>query len=186
MNATATALRKIPDDWFPGKVPSNVLVGEGAYIETSYTFVRYRSRAACGLFVGRGAALYAPLLDVGPQGKVTIGEFALISSAMILSDVEVTIGPMTMLAWGVAVIDSYRGARVPSAASGHGETTHRRESAPRPVKIGANAWLGFECCVLPGVTIGDGSVVAARAVVVDDVPANTLVAGNPARVVRQL
>jgi acetyltransferase-like isoleucine patch superfamily enzyme len=56
----------------------------------------------------------------------------------------------------------------------------------RPVQIGNDVWIGFECCVLPGVTIGDGAIVGARSVVDRDVEPYTVVAGNPARFVRRL
>ena len=52
--------------------------------------------------------------------------------------------------------------------------------------IGDNVWLGDHATVLKGVTIGANSVVAAQAVVTRDVPANVVVAGNPARVVKEL
>ena len=52
--------------------------------------------------------------------------------------------------------------------------------------IGDNVWLGDHCVILKGVTIGENSVVGANAVVSRDVPANVVVAGNPARVVKQL
>ena len=55
-----------------------------------------------------------------------------------------------------------------------------------PVVVGDDVWVGGGAVVTPGVTIGDGAVVAAGAVVVDDVPANVAVGGNPARVVRDL
>jgi acetyltransferase-like isoleucine patch superfamily enzyme len=55
-----------------------------------------------------------------------------------------------------------------------------------PVKIGAGAWLCVGAVVLPGVTIGENALVAAGAVVTRDVPAGTLVAGVPARVVKAL
>jgi acetyltransferase-like isoleucine patch superfamily enzyme len=55
-----------------------------------------------------------------------------------------------------------------------------------PIRIGANVWIGFDCCVLPGVTIGDGAIVGARSVVTQDVEPYTVVAGNPARVVREI
>ena len=184
MKSTPTAPHAIPEDWYPGVLPSNIVVGEGSYVETSFSFLHYRSRRECGLSLGRGAALYAPTLDVGPAGRVSIGDFALISSAAIFCDEEVTIGALTMLAWHVVVMDSYRRAR----AAGQGATpaaARGKDQAPRPVRIGNNVWLGFESCVLPGVTIGDGSVVGARAVVAEDVPANCVVAGNPARVVRR-
>ena len=55
-----------------------------------------------------------------------------------------------------------------------------------PIHIGDGCWLGAGVIVVPGVTIGDNAVVAAGSVVIHDVPANTLVAGNPARVIRRI
>lgn len=55
-----------------------------------------------------------------------------------------------------------------------------------PITVGANAWIGGRAVILPGVEIGDNAVVAAGAVVQSDVPANTLVAGVPAKIVRAL
>lgn len=55
-----------------------------------------------------------------------------------------------------------------------------------PVKIADNVWIGRAAIVLPGVSIGENSVVASGSVVTSDVPRNTLVAGNPARLVREL
>ena len=51
--------------------------------------------------------------------------------------------------------------------------------------IGNDVWLGYDVLVMPGVKIGDGAIVAARSVVVGDVPAYSMVGGNPARVIRQ-
>lgn len=55
-----------------------------------------------------------------------------------------------------------------------------------PVRIGDDAWLGAQCVVLPGVTIGENSVVAAGAIVSRDVASRTIVAGTPARQIRTL
>jgi maltose O-acetyltransferase len=72
--------------------------------------------------------------------------------------------------------------------------THPLEPGPRregwesaaPISIGRNVWLGGAVVVLPGVTIGDDTVVGAGSVVVHDLPVGVLAVGNPARVVRSL
>ena len=60
------------------------------------------------------------------------------------------------------------------------------ESFVAPTTIGANAWIGVNVTILPGVSIGDGAVVAAGAVVARDVPPHTLVAGVPAKIIKNL
>jgi maltose O-acetyltransferase len=56
----------------------------------------------------------------------------------------------------------------------------------RPIRIGNDVWIGGGAIILPGVTIGDRSVIGAGSVVVRDVPAAKVVAGNPARIIRAL
>ena len=50
-----------------------------------------------------------------------------------------------------------------------------------PIKIGNDVWIGGSCTILPGVTIGDNSIIAAGSVVIKDVPSNVIMAGNPAK-----
>lgn len=79
--------------------------------------------------------------------------------------------------------------------NGHGDITSdmlRMSVSKRPivskgpVVIGRNVWVGDKCTILPGVTIGDGCVIAANAVVTKDVPAMCVVGGNPARIIKDL
>ena len=55
-----------------------------------------------------------------------------------------------------------------------------------PITIGNNVWIGAQVCVLPGVTIGDNTIIGAGSVVTKSIPANVLAVGNPCRVVRQI
>ena len=61
----------------------------------------------------------------------------------------------------------------------------RRIESKGPVIIGDNVWIGDKATVLPGVTIGEGSVIAANAVVTKDVPAYSIAVGNPARIIKK-
>lgn len=76
----------------------------------------------------------------------------------------------------------------------HGETDRETLDMPPlmrtitskgPVVIGDNVWIGDKATILPGVTIGDGAIIAANAVVTKDVPAYSVVGGNPARIIKQ-
>ncbi len=112
------------------------------------------------------------------RGRIEIGDDVLMSpgSRLSASD-EIVIGDAVMMANGVYVTDS-------DWHTIYDRTV--RDDRVTPVRIGRNVWLGDHSTVLKGVTIGDNSVVAARAVVTRDVPANVVVAGNPARVVKEL
>lgn len=62
----------------------------------------------------------------------------------------------------------------------------RQVTSKGPVVIGANVWIGDKATILPGVTIGDGAVIAANSVVTKDVPAYSVAAGNPAKIIKQV
>ena len=62
----------------------------------------------------------------------------------------------------------------------------RGNMSPSPVKIGNKVWIGAHATILPGVTIGDGAVVAAGAVVTKSVPAFSVVAGVPAKIIKSI
>jgi len=186
--------RSLPWDWYRGTVPENVLLEDGAYMETTFSFQRFRSRRQPGVRYGRGASTYlGTMFDVGPEGCVTLGNYALTHGARIICDAEVVIGDYALISWNVVLMDTYRVPLTPSArraalrrAPGVNPRVVDAGGTARPVRIGRAVWIGFEACILPGVTIGEGSVVGARSVVSETVPPFTVVAGNPARPIRQL
>ena len=125
------------------------------------------------------------------EGRIQIEANAYIGDDCLLSAAAgITIGEHVLLAHGVQIFDNDShpldpAARVADYASvqHHGE---RGRIAAAPVSIGARAWIGFGAIILKGVTIGENSVVAAGSVVTRDVPPNTVVAGNPAAVVKTI
>jgi acetyltransferase-like isoleucine patch superfamily enzyme len=188
------AARTLEGDWYPGSIPANVSLDDTAYVQTSFSFHLYRSVEPEGVRIGRGASVYlGTMFDIGRHGRVAIGAFTLVNGARIVCDAAVEIGDCCLISWNVVLMDTYRLPRdvvkrrralqrVPTLDPRRAET-----SVPGlPIRIGPNVWIGFDACVLPGVTIGAGSIVGARSVVSADVPPGTVVAGNPARVIRAL
>lgn len=89
---------------------------------------------------------------------------------------------------GITIEDEVMiGPRVNITSENHPvEPAKRKTLVPGAVVIKRNAWIGGAASIMPGITIGENSVVAAGAVVTKDVPDNTVVAGVPAKVVKEL
>jgi acetyltransferase-like isoleucine patch superfamily enzyme len=189
-----TLPQAIPGDWYDGIVPPNVVIGEGVHIETSFSFHRFASRLGNALRLGRGVSVYGQsVFDFGPEARAEVGNFTLLNSVWITCDQQVSIGSHCLLSWNVMIMDS---RRVPFEPSGRAQLLQQAIAAgfqwptcpvrAERVTIGNNVWIGFDSVVLPGVAIGDGSVIGARSVVFEDVPAYCVAVGNPAHVIRQL
>lgn len=79
------------------------------------------------------------------------------------------------------------GHNVVIATLNHGMAPEERAHLePRPVRVASDVWIGAGAIILPGVSVGEGAVVGAGSVVTRDVPARTVVAGNPARPIRSV
>lgn len=83
--------------------------------------------------------------------------------------------------------DSLIGSNVVMATINHDQDpANRGNNHPASIHIGKKVWIGSHATILPGVTIGDNAIVAAGAVVTKDVPANTIVGGVPAKVLKHI
>ena len=109
-------------------------------------------------------------------GRMTLGHGTNVNGlgTRFLCAQEITIGVMCTFSWDVQVLDN----------DFHAITTGGVEQpSVAPVRIGDRVWVGTRAVILKGVTIGDGAVVAAGAVVTSDVPAGAVVGGVPAKVI---
>lgn len=107
-------------------------------------------------------------------GKNVYANFGL----TLVDDTHIYVGDYTMF-----------GPNVVLATAGHPILPALREKAMQfnmPVHIGKNCWLGAGVIVLPGVTIGDNSVIGAGSIVTKDIPANVVAVGNPCKVLREI
>src|SRR5215472_3083595 len=101
--------RTLAWDWYTGTIPENVVLDPTAYVETAFSFYLFRSEQPGAVQIGRGASTYlGTMFDVGPGGRVRIGEYALVHGARIVCDAEVEIGDYALVSWNVVLMDTYR------------------------------------------------------------------------------
>lgn len=126
--------------------------------------------------LGRGAALHSRVLIQG-SGRVSIGDRSYVGAMSVLgANRSIVIGNDVLISQAVTIRDSNH------VFSDRALPINQQGIVSAPVRIGDDVWIGHGAAVLSGVTIGDGSIVAANAVVTSDVPAFCVVGGVPARI----
>ncbi|MES2042401.1 MAG: sugar O-acetyltransferase [Pseudomonadota bacterium] len=138
-------------------------------------------RAVFGELIGRklddGFSLIPPFYTTGGE-NIRLGRNVFINQNCTMYDLGgIDIGDDVLIGPNVSLI-----------TSGHPIEPSRRHDGviARPIVIGANVWIAAGVTIIGGVTIGENSVVAAGSVVTQDVPPDTLVGGNPARLIRHI
>ncbi len=128
--------------------------------------------------MGREVTILSPFFcDYGSH--ISIGDCTYINfNLTVLDEAQVTIGSHVFIGPGCSLLTAVH----PLDAQERNKGTEKA----LPITIGDSVWLGSNVTVLPGVTIGEGAVVGAGSVVTRDVPPRTVVAGNPARIIRWL
>lgn len=180
------AARRQFEQW--ATLAANVAVGPDAVVRNLAANPR-------AIAIGADSVIHGEVLVFAHDGQVKFGAHCYLGEgSRIWSAAKITIGDRVLISHDVNIHDT-------DSHSLNGDLRHRHfveiverghptnnayDIASRPVVVEADAWLGFGSTILKGVTVGAGAVVAARSVVTRDVPPGVLVAGNPARIIRQL
>ena len=129
--------------------------------------------------IGEGSYIEPPLHANWAGKHVHLGRDVYFNfNVTLVDDTDIYIGNNTMI-----------GPNTVIATAGHPVCPEIREKGGQfniPVRIGKNCWLGAGVIVLPGITIGDNTVVGAGSIVTHDLPANVVAAGNPCRILREI
>lgn len=150
--------------------------------------------------IGERGLIKAQFTFETPQGEVHIGNNTHIGGAQFICRTRIEVGNDVTMAWGITLYDHdshntnwefrkhdneqcYQDYITTGNNIAHKDWSQVNSA---PIIIEDKVWIGMDVLVLKGVTIGEGSVVAARSVVTKKVPPHSLIAGNPARVVKSL
>lgn len=135
-----------------------------------------------GFHIGRGTVIWGTPTITGSgnfYSRLHIGEYCWLNVDLFFNlGADIFVGDRAGLGHQVMILTETHDIGAPDRRTG--------PVRPLPVKIGKGVWVGARATILPGVTIGDGSVVAAGSLVTKDVSANVLVAGVPAKVIKEL
>ena len=187
--------RRVEGDWWKEPIPSNVVFGDGFYCESAQVFRHLKSKAPGAVVFGNHVSVYGGCsFSVGANGRCSVGDFTLLNGALVMAEERIEIGSHCLISWNVGIADSDFHPLAPAQRiiDSHALAPFFKDRPPRPeirtapVIISDNVWIGMNAVILKGVTIGENSVVAAGAVVTKSVPANVVVAGNPAVITKHL
>ena len=113
------------------------------------------------------------------SGEIILGDNIRINRGVTLTSYSrVSIGTFSIIGEFASIRDANHGMAL-------GQPMRIQPHTSAPISIGKDVWIGRGSCILPGVTIGDGAIIGANSVVTRNVPPRTLVAGAPARVLRE-
>ncbi len=163
----------------------------GQNLDINHNAICHADHAGC-IKIGNNCRIHSHLISQD-DGAITIGDYCHLSYDTVIRAVDsVTIGDCVGISNHVHISDNNNHPTDPAIRRQmfmngfDGDAWRWKHADSSPIVIEDNVWIGEYAAILKGVTIGKGSIVASYAVVTKDVPPYSIVAGNPARVVKQL
>jgi lipopolysaccharide O-acetyltransferase len=149
-------------------------------------YIRGKKNILVGKAFTTGTSVRLDAFSKFDKPIMIFGDYVQLNDGVHITAIEhVEIGSNTLIASRVFISDHNHGRYNLEDVNSLPEIPPiNRPLVSIPVKIGCNVWIGEQVCILPGVTIGDGAIVGAGSVVTKDVPARSIVAGNPAKIIR--
>lgn len=143
------------------------------------------------LYIGEGSIFRAQISSDKVGSFVSVGCNTFVGGSKLVCAERIEIGNDVMISWGCTIVDHsshsiYWNLRENDVKDVRHGSKNWTNVSIKPVKIGDRAWIGFNVSILPGINIGEGSVVGASSVVTKDVEPYTIVAGNPAKFIRKI
>ena len=159
------------------------------HTKVNYRGIRFKNK--CTLRIGENSIFEGAIFFEKDGACINIGERVFIGSSTLVCAENIEIGDDVLISWGCTIVDhnshslswKLRSGDVLNWFDGKKDWGAVRTG---PVKICSRAWLGFNVIVLKGITIGEGAVIGAGSLVSKDVPPYTVVAGNPAKLIREI
>ena len=152
------------------------------------------------LEIGKNCIMSGNFIFESEQGKIVVGNNTYIGNSTLISRSSIEIGNNVTIAWGCTIYDhdshsiNYTDRRkdiddeLKDIRAGNNFIQNKDWACvnSKSIIIKDDSWIGMNCIILKGVTIGEGAIIGAGSVVTKDVPAWTLVAGNPAKVIKAI
>lgn len=152
------------------------------------------------LTIGKNCIVSGDYIFESNEGFISIGDHCFIGGGTFISRSKIEIGDNVTIAWGGTIYDhdshsvSYLDRRkdidneLEDIRNGRNFILNKDWSNVKtaPIKICNDAWIGMNVVILKGVTIGEGAIIGAGSIVTHDVPAWTMAAGNPAKIIKSI
>jgi acetyltransferase-like isoleucine patch superfamily enzyme len=174
-------------------LPPNVRVGLNTLITDDLAFKRFHSAQSDALVIGAHCTMDGVHFDLGPQGRMVVGDYCYFTNVVLLCELEVRFGNYVVVGWNTTIADTDFHPLAPAeriadaiACSPLGQGRPRPKVLKMPVIIEDDVWIGPNATILKGVRIGRGAFVEAGSLVTRSVPARARVLGNPAQIIGEV